>query len=578
MRVGVSTPVAALVFCLAIAAVRLPAQSFVTAQASPQQQTTQPVFRTGIDVVPLTVTVTDRRGQPVTDLTQNDFRVFENGSRREVVGFHPQTLLPGEATTPAIQIGRRADQAGLVTRRTFLIVLPLGRIQEPTKALDGAIAFVKDRLLPQDAVAVLAFHRVTTFTTNHDAIATILTRYRAEHERLFADVRQFFVMSRTPYRLRAPLPIEVDLGLPRAGGMELPASIKADIDKSLFDGVLPSSELRFSSERLLGMDLATRTGDRSYKRQYGFAELLKALQGLGLTLSDAVLQSAPLKLFAGIEHLRFMEGERHLLYLGGSPIARSADLARLFAARANDARVIVNYVSTTGTRIRGASGCSPCRDLAELTGGLYTSLDMMDAALAKVDRRSRSFYLLGYVPSSTTLDRQYRHVRVDVARRDVTVAFRHGYFASEEIPALEEKAFVARTRSNTLKAFDENVSDVDLHVEAAIEPSAGAEGPSQVRLDITVNVSSVSITRAAGLHTGRLELTVYAADQRERVIGEIKLSWDLRADEATFAAWTRTGVKRTVRVPVVGDPRAAKVIAYDAASDRAGSMSVALRR
>src|SRR3954447_21977510 len=38
-----------------------------------------PTFKAGVDLVPLTVTVTDPSGQYVTGLTGHDFTVFENG-------------------------------------------------------------------------------------------------------------------------------------------------------------------------------------------------------------------------------------------------------------------------------------------------------------------------------------------------------------------------------------------------------------------------------------------------------------------------------------------------------------------
>lgn len=556
-------------------------QPFAAPPAQQQQQPRPqaPVFRSSIDVVPITVTVTDRQGMPVTDLRQEDFRILENGVRREIVGFYPQTLQPGEPLPALPQVGRpRETTLELSNRRMFLIVLGSGRIQEPTKALDGAIAFVRNRLLPQDAVALLAFHRVTQFTTDHDVIVEVLGRYKKEHERLWADVRQHFFMSRSPYRVRTPAPIETDLNLSTVGGPELPDAIKADIDTSLFDGVRPPLTLRYASELLLGMDLADPKGDRSYKRQYVFAELLEAIQGSGNVLSDAVLQSSPLKLFAGIEHLRFMDGEKHLIYLGGlPPIVRNADLANLFAARANDARVIVNHIWTSGTGMRGASGCLPCRDLVERTGGFYTSLDPMEAALEKVDRRSRSSYLIGYVPVSKTTDGQYRHVRVEVARPDVTVSHRYGYFANDEPPPAELKAFVAATRTKTLVAFDENVRDIALKIDARFEPAVdGAIGP-RVRVDITVDVLPLALSAAEGVHIGQLQVHVYGENDRKQQVGESKVAWELRADDATYAAWLKDGLTRTLSLPVTGKPNFVKVVVYDPASDQFGSMATAVR-
>jgi VWFA-related protein len=48
-------------------------------QSAPQGETQQPVFRGGVDFVRVDVIVSDRKAQPVTNLTQNDFEVIEDG-------------------------------------------------------------------------------------------------------------------------------------------------------------------------------------------------------------------------------------------------------------------------------------------------------------------------------------------------------------------------------------------------------------------------------------------------------------------------------------------------------------------
>jgi hypothetical protein len=68
----------------------------------------------------------------------------------------------------------------------------------PTEALDGAIDLVRNRLMPQDAVAVMGFHRTTDFTTNHEAVAEILERYKTDHENDRVDINRYLEMSRTP--------------------------------------------------------------------------------------------------------------------------------------------------------------------------------------------------------------------------------------------------------------------------------------------------------------------------------------------------------------------------------------------
>jgi VWFA-related protein len=52
-----------------------------------------PVFRSGIEVVTLNVAVRDSRGQPVTNLTHEDFVVLDNGVPRPIRGFTPDEAL-----------------------------------------------------------------------------------------------------------------------------------------------------------------------------------------------------------------------------------------------------------------------------------------------------------------------------------------------------------------------------------------------------------------------------------------------------------------------------------------------------
>jgi Ca-activated chloride channel family protein len=52
----------------------------------------QPSFRTAIDVVSMNVTVTDSSNRYVTDLTEQDFEVFEDGVKQELILFNRSNL------------------------------------------------------------------------------------------------------------------------------------------------------------------------------------------------------------------------------------------------------------------------------------------------------------------------------------------------------------------------------------------------------------------------------------------------------------------------------------------------------
>jgi len=171
---------------LALAVALVCVAALAAQQASPPaaQQQSQPTFRTGVIIVPVDVRVLDRDGKPVTDLGQADFTVLEDGVAQEIRHFSARGLVPMPVpaeSKPAVRT-RSSSPIQEQSARIFLIVLGRGRLQYPSKGVDALIHFVRNRLLPQDQVAVLAFNRSTDFTTDRARVLDVLERYKRRHE------------------------------------------------------------------------------------------------------------------------------------------------------------------------------------------------------------------------------------------------------------------------------------------------------------------------------------------------------------------------------------------------------------
>jgi Ca-activated chloride channel homolog len=67
-----------------------------------------PVFRGAVDLVPVAVTVVDRKGEPVTDLTADDFEVLEDG-RRQTVSYFATGAATGSDVGPDLHLGVLLD-------------------------------------------------------------------------------------------------------------------------------------------------------------------------------------------------------------------------------------------------------------------------------------------------------------------------------------------------------------------------------------------------------------------------------------------------------------------------------------
>ena len=183
----------------------LAAATSLWAQNPPAAPQTPPVFRGSTTLIPVDVRVIDRDGKPVTDLRQSDFTVAEEGVRQDIRHFSTHAFT--------------ADDLTPQNRRVFLIVLARGKLQQPAKGVDGMLHFVREKLLPQDHVAVLAWNRATDFTTDHDGVASLLERFKRAHEDIenklkmrFSGLAAIYGGSRIPTEIQKQIDTVFEIG------------------------------------------------------------------------------------------------------------------------------------------------------------------------------------------------------------------------------------------------------------------------------------------------------------------------------------------------------------------------------
>lgn len=537
-------------------------------QTKPQDP---PRFRARTSVVPLTVTVVDRQGRPVTDVEQSEFRVFENDVARDIVNFFPQvfTARPVPPSTPGA-LNRSAPGSTLApqTRRTFLFVFGFGRIQYPTRAVDGVIEFMKTNLLPQDLVGVIGFNRATDLTTDHAQVLRMLERYRADHERIVFEVREHYAM--------------IPPGVPPPA---IPARIQNQID-AVFVGPAKNEPTRSATEFLLGMTRLQPLNDKAWRQPATFDDLRNFVyRENNIPLTDAVTRGSLMKVYAGIEYLRFIDGEKHLILLADGLAVREPgvqsrwdrwgkDDDERLARRASDARVALDIVHTAGARTP-AGAIQASQHIAALTGGFFTGVRMANQALAIIEESTRHSYLLGYSPLNPNLDGTFRDVRVEVTRPGLTVRHQHGYYAAEEIPPPVLREMLTLSRVDAAASLGQAATGIKVTASGIMLPAIGNRATA--RVEIVIDPAQLAFELKDGVRTAELDLRVYAGDAKENIVGDWSDRLEVSADEKTWEQWKVAGLVRIARVPVASPPKYVKVVVYDVASDRLGSAFVTLQ-
>jgi VWFA-related protein len=559
-------------------------------QQSDPQRPRPPVIRTGITIVPIDVRVVDRSGNPVTNLTQEDFTILEEGHPQTIRHFLAHAFTPDPAAARTGLTFRQPDAPSLEVhnRRVFLVMLGRGRHESAFKYVDALARFVDDSLLPQDQVALLAWNRATDFTSDHTLIRATVERLRERHETIESMLVEWFSGLRAIY-----------------GSRDIPARIQREIDavfeeasalrpRELTPGQISDPNRVFEEVRRTGQDILTGRTDRSQLAASGMAEPFDYDFDRFVAAQSATSQDLG-NLFTGIEYLRHMEGEKHFVVITerGISLVDQKDNAGLAAAAA-DGRVALNFIQTGGTV--GAPPANSRRSFAvptpamvfaqtfaiqdlrlmsRMTGGQTAAFRTGADAFSSLDRATRFQYLLGYEPANATRDGRFRDVVVKVNRTDLRVMSRQGYYASEQIVPLDRRQFLTHSRINAAARYDRIVD----HIKVTLgRPSVGGgTGAQRVVVDVTFDVSRIAFTRDGERHVAAVDLAVFCADRKQGPVGETWKRVDLDLTDESYERALKDGMTVAIEVNVSAPPRYAKAVVYDFGSDLLGSAFVKVR-
>lgn len=516
----------------------------------------QQVFRGRVDLVRVDVSVIDNRtGKPVTDLKAEDFTVTENGTRQRIEAF---AFHGDEATTESAQ----ASSSALArhSRRVFMIVFGAAlddrSFDGPYGPFDGTVRFIRERLKPGDLISVMAFNRFTELTTDHEAALRLVQRLKTGHREEYYQRR----VAEPAFGVRA----------------DLSAVRQASIDRLMAP---PGDRLKLRSTTDLILNSRAFVQSSTWR-----------------PWNDIVMRSNSLMVHAAVEYLRRVEGNKQVVFFGYTlPVAvrwvrrlgtvtDPAEEAR-FAAWASDAGVALNIINVSGVnyaysqRMRSASlsGISDIETMqlvAEMSGGQYTGVRTADQQYQRIDDATRSSYAIGYSSTNPKLDGTLRTIKVTVDRPGLTVVFRHRYTAKADVSPADLREILTSQRLRQAAATDLDAVDIPLEVEAVeVDGSAGRE----IRVTIRIDGSRLDLQKQGERWVGDLDLVVIAGDRNDNLTGTLQQRMTLGMDETRFTQATTTGIPYNLALPVSARSTTVKVLVYEYASDKMGSVAVRVK-
>jgi len=427
-------------------------------------------FKVSSDLVLVSVTVRDKKGELVRGLKQSDFTVLEDGKPQRLQSFDVEDVesyaqqAPRGGPSQAEIAARKTDlltsrnapsYEALRDRRLMVLFLDLSSLQsdDSDRAVDSAKNFVAKQMTPADLVSIVTFDTsmkvVQDFTGDKKLLITALDRV-AGNEGSGQEAGTTGSSEGTPEDSGSFVADDTDFNI---FNTDLRLQALATIAKNLAGIDQKKSILYFSS----GM---TKTGVEN-QAQLRAAVNAAVRSNVSIYAVDSRgLEAMPPGGAASSASLRGVSS-----YSGA---AVQKDLDSNFASQ----ETLVTIANDTG-------------------GKAFLDTNDFSKAYSKVQADSETYYVLGYRSSNTSKDGRFRRIQVKLNHGDVKLEYRMGYYGPRDF-----QHFTKQDREDQLQ--EEMMSDLpntDLPIYLGTGYFRGGDGKFYVPISIVVPASGLVVQR-----------------------------------------------------------------------------------
>lgn len=408
-----------------------PVDAATPPDASDEPQEPQPTFRTGINFVSVDTIVTDRQGNPVDDLTADDFEVYEDGTLQQVDTFKlirvDGNVAPGEAEPrPITSTYAEESEARRDDVRLFVFFFDDYHVRQGAamRLKDDLTRFIQTQIGPKDMIAMmypLDPVRTVSFTRNHEAVIRTIQRwegrkYRYIPPRNLMEERYANYPVAVVERIRNQVSLSALRGLmTRLGGLREGRKSVIVVSEGYTDYVPPQINDPIASlpgvrnpnrnNPMLGEAGTAGQFEQERARFFGDMDIRQQMRDV---YTEANRNNVSLYMLdpRGLAAFEFDIDQGVGLTTDKASLDATLDSLRLLADE-TDGRAIVNR-------------------------------NDLDVGLQQMVRDSSAYYLLGYSSSAAPTDGRFHQIRVRVKRPNVEVRHRKGYWAlrAEEAEAI----------------------------------------------------------------------------------------------------------------------------------------------
>ncbi len=437
----------------ALACTMLP--PIVAGQKAPQiPPTSETVLRVTTRLVLVDVVVVDKAGKPITNLSESDFSVLEDGKPQKIAAFTVHQPVQPKTQPPLLQPHVTTNRPEAMQMEGTVAVLLLDGLNTPPQnqvyVRQQMLKFLANHFDPSYKIAVLALTNkvlvLQDFTSDPKLLKAALDRYAAQSPALARNGGEKTV---DPSQLTNPVinaPAQANLsgaagaaapdpGLPgTAGGAN--SSMAEDIAYMM--ARFEKEAQNFSQDVRVSATLAALQNIARYMSgQHGRKVLLWFSAGFPIS----IIGDSPEDMETSREYSDQIRRTTNLLNEAHVAIY-SIDARGLFTGSMSDPGnsglnsqgqlflgIDANRALAKETFARATTEDTLERTAVDTGGQYFHDRNDIDRAISLSLQESGSYYMLGYYPSEKKWDGKFRQIKINVDHAGLQVRHRRGYFA-----------------------------------------------------------------------------------------------------------------------------------------------------
>jgi VWFA-related protein len=517
----------------------------------------QSTFRLPVNVVVVNATVTDKAGKPVTDLTANDFAIYDDGKRQAIQTFGLESYGPAEIEEPASKgaASKRSGEETTATRpRMISLVIDDLTIESPAdlmRMVVGIKEYLEHDVGPLDMIAVLSGSGNVQFPFSNDRRQLLQGVTAALRKLNFAQTQ------------RSTCPKLTDINAWRiADAMrDYQVNYQALIDETI---------------QCLGLDPNQSTSQKT-------AEVfLKTTAKQQAQIDEYRTRSLLYTLRQHVRALRHFEGPKRLVLFSDGFLSEPGSAAAYQLQEIVDLALRSGIVLNT-VNIRGLSyeqqdiddqmaQESPLSQMAYETGGMFFHNDNNFAkGLRTIAQRQAYYYVLSYGMPAHKADGSRHRIKLEVTRPGLNISYRKGYYTQKE-----QLSFENSKKEDILEALTGPGNMNEIPMTLSYNYSIEDDSTYAVSFVTNVDIRRLQFPEEESRRRNIVSLVLVAFDENDRYINGLEKSIDFRLLDDSYSSLREHGLTSRVQFKLPMGRYKVKAVVRENTQGKMGSITKAV--